>query len=1161
MGGIGRLVARSRALGLRAAILALLLAAFSPSLALAQQPPAKPAAVTVTRAGNTLTATWDAPAGADTYHVTYSSDDGKSWTAAASPADGHSAASIDIANIDTTKVYIVGVRAGNAHGWSGWRNSAPNGPNAPPARPDAVSVTRADGTLTASWNAVSGADKYHVTYSSTGGESWQLAAASHTQASITISVDNQSTYLVGVRAGKTSGNDTLWSGWRNSPASAPFAAPPAPPAAPASVTLNRSCAQFTLSWTPVPGATGYDVNYSNNNRKSWHRTLSNVPQTVWIFATWSKDKTYTVAVRARNAGGESGWTNSAAAPPPHCEVGNLRAVTHTTHGAAGGAITATWSAGHQATAYNVNYRADGGQWQRIASNVSETTHTGSVTSTGGYTVAVQAVSGSGLSQWRNAGVAWLTAGSVTPTGATLTLAGHSGAWYVKKTSPSPAGTCSASIAGTTHALTTLSANTIYTYTAYSDAACANAIGSAAFGTGVSVSNLSETSTGTGLSITSRFKNANAFTTGGHSAGYTLQGVVFKFRDSVGAPGSFSAAIHAVSGGNPAASATYTLSGSSTPTTAGDYTYTCSGTCSLDKNTTYFLMALGTSADYEIGRFRLDVTQSDSETNTPSGAGWSIADRAKVKFLDNAWGDEGQPISFMFQVIAAENPTLGVSNVTSTTATLTIANHAGEWRYKADTGPHTACSAAQTGSAALSGLTAGTTYTYKAYSDANCADANLLATAAFTVGGESVSNMGEASNGAGIGVTGTFTEANAFTTGSYGSGYTLDRVVIKFRTSPLVDGVVTVAIHAATGNSPVASATYTLSGSGNPATAGDYTYTCSGTCSLDADTTYFLVISGTSAGYSVGYHQLDVTVSDNEMNTPSDAGWSIANWAKFKNQSAPWAEEVDPISLMFQVIADKNPTLGASGATASGAMLTIDYHSAQWWYMANTGPHATCQGPVAANTGSTTLTGLSPLATYTYSAYGASGCADANLLATAAAFTTGGVSVSNLSEASDGAGIGVTGTFTEANGFTTGNHGSGYTLDRVVIKFRTSPLVDGVVTVAIYGASGNSPAASATHTLSGSGNPATAGDYTYTCSGTCSLDKDTTYFLVVSGTSAGYSVGYHQLDATVSDSETNTPSDAGWSIANRAKFKQESNPWAQEFNPIILMFQVVATANS
>ena len=33
----------------------------------------------------------------------------------------------------------------------------------PPATPSSVSLTRADGTVTASWPAVSGATKYHVT--------------------------------------------------------------------------------------------------------------------------------------------------------------------------------------------------------------------------------------------------------------------------------------------------------------------------------------------------------------------------------------------------------------------------------------------------------------------------------------------------------------------------------------------------------------------------------------------------------------------------------------------------------------------------------------------------------------------------------------------------------------------------------------------------------------------------------------------------------------------------------------------------------------------------------------------------------------------------------------------------------------------------------------
>ena len=67
-----------------------------------------------------------------------------------------------------------------------------------------------------------------------------------------------------------------------------------------------------------------------------------------------RPKTYTLAVRARNAGGVSGWTNSTAAPPPPCEAGNLRAVTSTTHSQSGGTITTTWDAAKRASAYNVN---------------------------------------------------------------------------------------------------------------------------------------------------------------------------------------------------------------------------------------------------------------------------------------------------------------------------------------------------------------------------------------------------------------------------------------------------------------------------------------------------------------------------------------------------------------------------------------------------------------------------------------------------------------------------------------------------------------------------------------------------------------------------------------------------------------------------------------
>ena len=135
-----------------------------PSQVYAQSPPDAPASVTVTRADGTLTASWQAAAGALSYHVTYTDDDAQSWQLAALD---HTDTTITI-TADNDKSYTVGVRAKNAHGGSNWVNSPSAGPYAPPtATPipapgpvSSVDITRADGSLTASCNlddAVSGA--------------------------------------------------------------------------------------------------------------------------------------------------------------------------------------------------------------------------------------------------------------------------------------------------------------------------------------------------------------------------------------------------------------------------------------------------------------------------------------------------------------------------------------------------------------------------------------------------------------------------------------------------------------------------------------------------------------------------------------------------------------------------------------------------------------------------------------------------------------------------------------------------------------------------------------------------------------------------------------------------------------------------------------------
>ena len=214
-----------------------------------------PDSVTVTRGDGTLKATWPAVEGATSYHVTYSSDGGASWSLAAL---NHPEASITIEGVSNDETYIVGVRARSSADDSGWRNSAPAGPFTPLSAPESVTVTRGDGTLMATWPAVKGATSYHVTYSSDSGVSWSLAALNHPEASITIEgVANDETYTVRVRA-RSSADD---SGWRNSAPAGPFklkAAPP--PAAPTGLRIIAGDGNVILVWNDPsdPTITGYE---------------------------------------------------------------------------------------------------------------------------------------------------------------------------------------------------------------------------------------------------------------------------------------------------------------------------------------------------------------------------------------------------------------------------------------------------------------------------------------------------------------------------------------------------------------------------------------------------------------------------------------------------------------------------------------------------------------------------------------------------------------------------------------------------------------------------------------------------------------------------------------------------------------------------------------
>ncbi len=423
-GALARAAAFTAALlGLLAVAVGLTLAPASDTALAQSNPPATPSSVTLTRADGTVTASWDAPVGATKYHITYSSDNKQSWTAA---SDNHTGTSITF-SADNAKSYIVGVRAGNDNGqWSGWRNSDAIAPlDPPPATPASVSVTRADGTLTASGYSVSNATKYHITYTSNGGQSWTAASDSHTGSSITINgVDNAKSYIVGVRAGNAGG----WSGWRNSPSAGPYI----PPERGIRVEDSNGNPITALS-VPEGGEASYQVKLTakpteetkvcvylsvrdkNDPDITFKGEADDVVAIDVVFTpdNWDTAQTVTLVAAedddyvngARDSGLDARTYYSGYVTLPVTEIDNDAppAPSSVTVTRADGTLTVTGYAVSGAAKYHITYSSDNKQsWTAASNNHTESSITISgVDNSKTYVVGVRAGNDGGWSTWTN----------------------------------------------------------------------------------------------------------------------------------------------------------------------------------------------------------------------------------------------------------------------------------------------------------------------------------------------------------------------------------------------------------------------------------------------------------------------------------------------------------------------------------------------------------------------------------------------------------------------------------------------------------------------------------------------------------------------------------------------------------------------------------------
>ena len=193
-----------------------------------------------------------------------------------------------------------------------------------------------------------------------------------------------------------------------------------------------------------------------------------------------------------------------------------------------------------------------------------------------------------------------------------------------------------------------------------------------------------------------------------------------------------------------------------------------------------------------------------------------------------------------------------------------------------------------------------------------------------------------------------------------------------------------------------------------------------------------------------------------------------------------------VVLTATEVDDDVPTLTTGSVTATGVTLTIANHTAAWWYKSDTAGATTCTS-VAQNTSTATVTGLTPATAYTYTAYSGNACSTSLAVATAAAFTTNGFSVSNLGETDHTEECGMNGGLKCAVGFDTGPATNGYTLHSITAKLRKTGTPSGF-TVSLHSNNNGNPTDNALATLSGSEPTSTTGaEYTYTCAGSgCAL---------------------------------------------------------------------------
>jgi fibronectin type 3 domain-containing protein/streptogramin lyase len=313
-------------------------------------------------AGNAqVSLTWNASIGATSYNVYYSQTAGGPFSFLYSIGN----TSYTVTGLSNGITYYFVVRAVNSAGESGNSNEVNATPQPPPNPPTNLSATAGNGQATLTWNASIGATSYNVYYSQTAGGPYTVNGGSTTNTNITVTgLNNGLSYYFVVTAVNSLGEE---SGYSNMSGVTLISG------APTNLTASAGNGQATLTWNASLGATSYNIYYGTTSGGPYPNKLSTT-NTSYTVTGLSNGITYYFVVTSINAGGESGYSNSANVtpePPPPAPSNLVATAGHAQ-------VSLSWNASTGATGYNIYYGTTAGGPYTI--NGGSTTNTNATVS-------------------------------------------------------------------------------------------------------------------------------------------------------------------------------------------------------------------------------------------------------------------------------------------------------------------------------------------------------------------------------------------------------------------------------------------------------------------------------------------------------------------------------------------------------------------------------------------------------------------------------------------------------------------------------------------------------------------------------------------------------------------------------------------------------------